>query len=305
MTEQPIRPPVDDALPAIPSVSNESEADRTVVDSGEVAAATLPEVTAVSDETVVLDETVVSDETGTEKPPEPQPAKKRVPPQAVVARLAEAWPQAFFHEPRSVKPLAIGTLQQILANRPDALDGLNSQAIRTGIKFYTSRLSYHYGMVNNTHRITLSGEAVDEVDDKAREYAKAQIVAIQQQRAAQRAAQNPASAEEGAAGDDAASAPRRPSRSKRAAPKRAQPQTTESTETPSGSEGVSGAASENSGKAHRPARSNTDRSRSGRRPRPPADTSTHQSSGTAGAEPALSLEEKLARLAAHFGKPSS
>ncbi|HQT42714.1 MAG TPA: ProQ/FINO family protein, partial [Halothiobacillus sp.] len=73
--------------------------------------------------------------------------KKRISPQAVVTQLMAAWPQAFFTEPRAVKPLAIGTLQQILANRPAELEGLNSQAIRSGIKFYTSRLSYHYGIV--------------------------------------------------------------------------------------------------------------------------------------------------------------
>ncbi len=244
-------------------------------------------------------------------------AKKRIPPQAVVAQLIAAWPQAFFNDPRAVKPLAIGTLQQILANRPAALEGFNSHAIRTGIKFYTSRLSYHYGMVNNTHRITLAGEAADEVDDKAREFAKTQIIAIQQQRAARRAAQNPPvdSADVAAESGDSDSGERpsrRPPRRRRVA----QPSDT-------GAGSAAGAAAPAGDHAARPDRAESARAgqpraaqrashpRSDRRQsaKPTANhPATQPAKQSIAAEPArseqLTLEEKLARLAQHFGKPS-
>lgn len=283
MTEQPIRPPEDEAAQAASSDS---------------------EVSVVAPSSVLVDgaEQVASAASSAEQAPdadaqaEASPApKKRIAPQAVITRLIEAWPQAFFSDPRSVKPLAIGTLQHILANRPDALDGLNSQAIRTGIKFYTSRLSYHYGMVNNTHRITLGGENADEVDDKAREYAKAQIVAIQAQRAARRAAQAIQSGEAGGPDNEDGEPGARGPRHKRPAKK--------------GSEQVAegGAAGERS---HRPARSRNER------PRPKVDRVNRRaaraderhsapSAESSAVEPNLTMEEKLARLAAHFGKTPS
>lgn len=215
-----------------------------------------------------------------------KPAKKRVPPQEVIARLVAAWPQAFFSEPRSVKPLTIGVLQQILANRPTELDGLNSHAIRSGIKFYTSRLSYHYGMVHNTHRITLAGEPAEEVDDKAREFAKAQIIAIKEQRAARqdanRAADNPAGGQDA---DDATEG-KKPPRTKRFRKPRAE----------DGAEAKvrdENAANPVGQKPRRP-----------RREKPPRRADNASASGTEAASPAenLSMEEKLARLAQHFGK---
>lgn len=224
-------------------------------------------------------------------------AKKRVPPQEVIARLVAAWPSAFFSEPRSVKPLTIGVLQQILANRPADLDGLNSHAIRTGIKFYTSRLSYHYGMVHNTHRITLTGEPAEEVDDKAREFAKAQIVAIKQQREARQAAnqeankpaQNPADTASGAQTTDEAAEGKKPPRPKQARKPRPA----------AGSEGKGRDADAGAPSGQRPRRPRRDQARPPRSDKPAA-------SATQAAAPAtenLSMEEKLARLAQHFGKP--
>ena len=299
MTEQSSRPPVDDATQAAVPVSDLPVIEPVVPldettdpeDSGDLSSSPVPQ-----------DDTDAATET-----PEAQAPKKRIAPQAVVARLVAAWPQAFFNDPRAVKPLAIGTLQQILANRPEALEGLNSQAIRTGIKFYTSRLSYHYGMVNNSHRITLSGESADEVDEKAREYAKAQILAIQQQRAAQRAAQNPPAAEASETGPDGEPMPR-PARSKRPFKKRS-PQTSAGSGGDSAQDGGADQAANSPAANTRPPRASGERSRprgdqAGRRPasataRPSAERATSAD------EPKLSLEEKLARLAEHFGKTPS
>ncbi|MHB9022301.1 MAG: ProQ/FinO family protein [Halothiobacillus sp.] len=243
--------------------------------------------------------------------------KKRIPPQAVVSQLVAAWPQAFFTEPRAVKPLAIGTLQQILANRPAELEGLNSQAIRSGIKFYTSRLSYHYGIVHNSHRITLAGEQADEVDEKAREFAKTQILAIGQQRAERRAAQNPPPVEgESLAGQGPDNAERKPRafpgrRAKRSAPEAhasSAPASAQRSEL--GAEANPSAPRRDRPEGGRPNNAaNATRNRPARRDQPKATEGANAPrSDTRSArapEPVvenLSLEEKLARLAQHFGK---
>ncbi|MBD3817013.1 MAG: ProQ/FinO family protein, partial [Halothiobacillus sp.] len=228
MTEQSSRPAADAAdqsqsrdlaldqtgsVASVPDATASAEADMT----SETSVEQVVEPSADSMQTGL--EQTDSEPTDSEQKTD-KPAKKRVPPQEVIARLVAAWPSAFFAEPRAVKPLTIGVLQQILANRPAELDGLNSHAIRTGIKFYTSRLSYHYGMVHNTHRITLAGEPAEEVDDKAREFAKAQIVAIKQQREARQKAsqaeQNPEDAASGAQAVDEAAEGKKPPRSKQA-----------------------------------------------------------------------------------------
>ena len=144
----------------------------------------------------------------------PATTKKRLAPQAIVAQFIAAWPQAFFSEPRAVKPLAIGILKQMLANRPAELDGLNSHTIRAGIKFYTSRLSYHYGVRHNSHRINLAGEPAEAIDDAARAHAEAQIAAITAARAANRPA--PVVVEGNA--DELPAVERRPRRPARRAP---------------------------------------------------------------------------------------
>ncbi len=218
-----------------------------------------------------------------------QPTKKRVPPQEVIARLVAAWPLAFSSEPRSVKPLTIGVLQQILADRPAALEGLNSHAIRTGIKFYTSRLSYHYGMVHNTHRITLAGEPAEEVDDKAREFAKAQIVTIKQQREARQAAQNPSGdTAEAQATDESAEGKKSP-RTKQGRKSRSA----------SGVEGQGRHDKTDAPSGQRPRRPRRDQARP-----PKAEQSAAASTQATATTENLSMEEKLARLAQHFGKSS-
>ena len=121
---------------------------------------------------------------------EAQQAKKpRVHPRDAVKQFAAAWPEAFSTDPKQVKPLAIGILQQILAERPPELDGLNSKAIRAAMKFYTSRLSYHFAMKDAEHRVDLKGEPAEPIDDKARSHAEEQIKAIHAQRDAKRAEQ--------------------------------------------------------------------------------------------------------------------
>ena len=99
-------------------------------------------------------------------------------PREVIAQLAEAWPAAFFRNAREVKPLAIGVLKQILANRPESLQGLNSKAIRRGVKFYTNSIAYHRAMLTASHRINLDGSQSDEITEDMREYAQQQLALI-------------------------------------------------------------------------------------------------------------------------------
>ena len=137
---------------------------------------------------------------------EAQQAKKpRVHPRDAIKQFAAAWPEAFSTDPKQVKPLAIGILQQILADRPAELDGLNSKAIRAAMKFYTSRLSYHIAMKNAEHRVDLKGEPAEPIDDKARSHAEEQIKAIHAQRDAKRA-------EQGETEEGGEKKPRRPRR---------------------------------------------------------------------------------------------
>jgi len=105
--------------------------------------------------------------------------KKKGPhPREVITQLAEAWPAAFFRDAREVKPLAIGVLKQMLANRPESLEGLNSQAIRRGVKFYTSSIAYHRAMLTASHRVNLDGSQSDEITQDMREHAQQQLAAI-------------------------------------------------------------------------------------------------------------------------------
>lgn len=215
------------------------------------------------------------------------PAKKRVAPHAIVAQFIAAWPQAFFSEPRAVKPLAIGILKQMLANRPAALDGLNSHAIRAGIKFYTSRLSYHYGVRHNAHRIDLAGEPAEAIDEAARTHAEAQIAAITAARAANRPAPVPV---EDSSEEAAAAAPRRPRR----APKRA---ATEGVATDEAAQPVTDREAAATAKPRRKTHPRPARAGDTRPPRAESPPTA------APADEGLSMAEKLARLAQHFGKP--
>jgi ProP effector len=110
-------------------------------------------------------------------------AKPRVHPKDVVARFATAWPEAFSTDPKAVKPLTVGVLKQILANRPAELDGLNSQAIRAGMKYYASRMAYHIAVLNHSHRVDLAGEQAEEITDDMRTHAQEQLDAIKALRA--------------------------------------------------------------------------------------------------------------------------
>ncbi|OZB35821.1 MAG: hypothetical protein B7X35_06075 [Halothiobacillus sp. 14-56-357] len=301
MTEQSSRPAAD---AADQSPSRDLALDQT----GPMAA--VPDATASAEAVVASEAPAVQvAEPGTDPAPtgleqansEPKdseqktdkPAKKRAPPQEVIARLVAVWPSAFFADPRSVKPLTIGVLQQILANRPAELDGLNSHAIRTGIKFYTSRLSYHYGMVHNTHRITLAGEPAEEVDDKSREFAKAQIVAIKQQREARQKAsqaeQNLEDAASGAQSTDEAVESKKLPRPKQASKPRPVNR----------SEGKGRDADAGAPSGQRPRRPRRDQARPPRSDKPVASATQAEAPATEN----LSMEEKLARLAQHFGKP--
>ncbi len=198
-----------------------------------------------------------------------QPKKPRIHPREAVKQFEAAWPEAFSSDPKQVKPLAIGILQQILADRPAELDGLNSKTIRAAMKFYTSRLSYHIAMKNAEHRVDLKGEPAEPVDDKARSHAEEQIRAIHAARDAKRA-------EQGESEDGAEKKPRRPRKANGKGPRKA----ASGDKAKSGQEGS--------------------KRRGDRRPNKSGDQRKSEQP-----DPALknlSMEEKLDRLAQRFGQ---
>lgn len=201
-----------------------------------------------------------------------QPKKPRVHPREAIKRFEAAWPEAFSSDPRQVKPLAIGILQQILADRPAELDGLNSRAIRAAMKFYTSRLSYHIAMKNAEHRVDLKGEPAEPVDDKARAHAEEQIKAIHAARDAKRA-------EQGETQDSEEKRPRRPRKPAAKGPRKA----------------AKGGQGDKAKSGQEGSKRRTDR-------RPNRSGSPRQSEQPDPALKNLSMEEKLDRLAQRFGQ---
>ncbi|WP_410474290.1 ProQ/FINO family protein [Guyparkeria sp. TX1] len=201
-----------------------------------------------------------------------QPKKPRVHPREAVKQFEAAWPEAFSSDPKQVKPLAIGILQQILADRPAELDGLNSKAIRAAMKFYTSRLSYHIAMKNAEHRVDLKGEPAEPVDDKARGHAEEQIKAIHAARDAKRA-------EQGETEEGSEKKPRRPRKPADKGPRKAA----------NGGQGDKARSGQEGNKR-----------RNDRRPNKSGESRKSEQ-----ADPALknlSMEEKLDRLAQRFGQ---
>jgi len=164
--------PVDDA-----SMTPDTEAASEQAAENAAAENAAPE--AVASE-AVASEAVASEAAASQ---EGAKAKPRVHPKDVVARFAAAWPEGFTTDPKAVKPLTVGVLKQILANRPAELDGLNSQAIRAGMKYYASRMAYHIAVLNHTHRVDLAGEQAEEITDDMRTHAQEQLDAIKALRA--------------------------------------------------------------------------------------------------------------------------
>ncbi len=204
-----------------------------------------------------------------------QPKKPRVHPREAVKQFEAAWPEVFSSDPKQVKPLAIGILQQILADRPAELDGLNSKAIRAAMKFYTSRLSYHIAMKNAEHRVDLKGETAEPVDDKARSHAEEQIKAIHAARDAKRA-------EQGETEDGGEKKPRRSRKPAGKGPRKAA----------NGGQGEKGDTAK-SGQEGSKRRGSRQPNKSGEQ---------RKSEQTDPALKNLSMEEKLDRLAQRFGQ---
>lgn len=216
------------------------------------------------------DATTSSDAPATQVAPE-NSKKPRVHPRQAVKQFSQAWPEVFSADFKNVKPLAIGILQEILKQRPAELDGLNSQAIRSAMKFYTSRLAYHHAMLKHEHRINLDGSEAETIDDGAREHAQAQIEAIQKVRAERQKNDDETENTEGAT----AKKPRDPREKTRNL------QNKRRGRSPTSARKQSNGAD----KAQKPARrGNTETT----------DEHAH-----------LSMEEKLDRLAQHFGKPGA
>jgi len=73
---------------------------------------------------------------------------------ALIAELAEAFPQTFFVDRVRRRPLKIGIRNDILAARP----GLEPRDLGLALKIYVSCFGYQRQLANGTDRVDLNGE---------------------------------------------------------------------------------------------------------------------------------------------------
>lgn len=104
---------------------------------------------------------------------------KKVTNASIIRKLIKLFPLAFFGAKEKKLPLAYGIREQLFADET----GFSRKTIRKAIYWYTSRLSYHKGVIDNERRINLDGSVASDVtaDDKA--YAADRIAAIEEAKA--------------------------------------------------------------------------------------------------------------------------
>ena len=111
-----------------------------------------------------------------EKAPEEQ---ERAPhPREVIKRLAEVYPDTFFTDGRKVRPLAIGLIKPLLAEREEKFPEVSARQLRRAVRFYTQALAYHRAVLDGTPRVDLEGKDAGEVTEKEQEYAKERLETI-------------------------------------------------------------------------------------------------------------------------------
>lgn len=99
-------------------------------------------------------------------------------PRDVIAKLAEVYPQTFFSDGRQVRPLAIGIVRDLLAEREEKLPGLSARVIRRALRFYTSAAAYHRAVIKDLPRVNLQGEEAGQTSDEEKAYAQEKLDAI-------------------------------------------------------------------------------------------------------------------------------
>ncbi len=104
-------------------------------------------------------------------------------PRAIVARLAEIYPEAFATDGRKVRPLAVGILKELQAAREAQGEdkpghGLSMQELRRALRYYTQGAAYHRAVARGDARVNLAGEAVAEVTEEQKAHAEAKLVEL-------------------------------------------------------------------------------------------------------------------------------
>ena len=103
---------------------------------------------------------------------------------AVLARLTEAFPQAFeLEQYQPHRPLKVGIFSEIAARCPD----LARSALVTVLNIYTRRMTYLQSLVAGVARVDLDGIPCGEVTAADQEHAAARLAEIQAAREAKRA----------------------------------------------------------------------------------------------------------------------
>jgi len=208
-------------------------------------------------------------------------------PRTIVARLAEAYPNAFSTDGRKVRPLAVGILKELQAAREgqgqgegqregesqgevEGGHGLSMQDLRRALRYYTQGAAYHRAVARGDARVNLAGESVGEVTEDQKAHAEAKLAELapklpkRPERPARKAA-------EGEGGEAQAERPHRPRK-------------------PSGPRGEGRAEGQGEGRKPR---------REAGAPRPPrAERPARKEEPAA---PVLSAEEKLNLLLEKFG----
>jgi sRNA-binding protein len=91
--------------------------------------------------------------------------------------LREKWPALFAPGP-DLKPLSTGIYKEILAYRSENKE-LSGRVLREALKRHTTSFGYLYGMMKNTHRVNLDGEAVEPIKAEHREWASKTLRLLQ------------------------------------------------------------------------------------------------------------------------------
>ena len=104
---------------------------------------------------------------------------KRITNAGTIRKLKKLFPLAFFGSKESKLPLAYGIHKQLLS----AETGFSRKRIRKAIYWYTSRPSYHKGVIDSENRINLDGSIASVVTDEDKAYAAGRIAVIEEAKA--------------------------------------------------------------------------------------------------------------------------
>lgn len=110
---------------------------------------------------------------------EPPAKAKKVTNAGTIRKLKKLFPLAFFGSKESKLPLAYGIHKQLLS----AETGFSRKRIRKAIYWYTSRPSYHKGVIDSENRINLDGSIASVVTDEDKAYAAGRIAVIEEAKA--------------------------------------------------------------------------------------------------------------------------